>query len=117
MATEQALLIDYEYCLGCSACEAACMNAHDYAPESAGIHVVRLGPWKTPTGVWQYDFVPLPTDWCDMCRDRISQGLDPACVRHCEYRVIIYDTVDHLVESFKTKPKMMLFSPKMPGLK
>ena len=112
MTTEQALLIDYEFCLGCSTCETACMNAHGYAPESTGIHVVRLGPWNTPDTAWHYDFVPLPPDWCDHCRDRISEGLDPACVRHCEYRVISYGEVDELVEAFKTKEKMMMFSPR-----
>ncbi len=112
MDAEKALLIDYEYCLGCSECETACMSVHDEGPEAIGIKVVKLGPWKTRGGSWQYDFVPIPTDWCDLCAARVVEGSRPACVRRCQYGVISFGTVDELVGMFKMKSKMMLFTPK-----
>lgn len=112
MGVEKALLIDYEYCLGCSECETACMAAHGYGLETLGIKVMKLGPWKTGDGSWQYDFVPIPTDWCDLCVERVKRGTRPACVRHCQYGVITYGTVDELTNLIKAKSKMLLFTPK-----
>lgn len=113
MQANKALLIDYEYCLGCSECETACMTEHNYEPNQRGIKVVKFGPWMTKDGSWQYDFVPIPTDWCDLCSDRVIQeNFHPACVRHCQYGVITYGDVDELSESLKTKKKMMLITPR-----
>lgn len=92
------------------------MAEHGYEPYQSGIRVVKFGPWKTEDGSWQYDFVPIPTDWCDLCADRIAQGGGrPSCVRHCQYGVISCGEVDELTESFKTKQKMMLISPRRSG--
>lgn len=112
MDVEKALLIDYEYCLGCSECETTCMEAHGLGPDALGIKVTKLGPWKTRDGSWQYDFVPLPTDWCDLCEERVTQGGRPACVRRCRYGVITYGFVDELMELFTGKSKMLLFTPR-----
>ncbi len=112
MGVEHALLIDYEYCLGCSECETACMTAHGRGPDSLGVKVAKLGPWKTGDGSWQYDFVPIPTDWCDLCKVRVEKGNRPACVRHCPYGVITYGTVDELASLLKVKSKMLLFTPR-----
>lgn len=112
MSVEKALLIDYEYCLGCSECETACMASHGHGPEALGVKVTKLGPWRTRDGSWQYDFVPIPTDWCDLCADRVSKGNRPVCARRCQYGVITYGTVDELAVMMKTKSKMLLFTPK-----
>ncbi|WP_302319254.1 oxidoreductase [Gordonibacter pamelaeae] len=112
MGVEKALLIDYEYCLGCSECETACLAAHGSGPEALGIKVTKLGPWKTRDGSWQYDFVPIPTDWCDLCEERTDRGSRPACARRCRCGAITYGTVDELAALFKGKSKMLLFSPK-----
>ena len=111
MGVEKALLVDYEYCLGCSECETACMTAHGLGPESLGIKVTKLGPWKTKDGSWQYDFVPLPTDWCDLCAERVTKGQEPACVHHCLAQVMKFGRIDDLVEDFKTKPRQVLWMP------
>ena len=109
----KALLIDYEYCLGCSECETACLTVHGYEPYQAGIKVVKFGPWRTRDGSWQYDFIPMPTDWCDLCEERVAQGKErPLCVRRCQYGVISYGDVDELAESLKAKRKMILVTPR-----
>ena len=112
MSVKKALLIDYEFCSGCSECETTCMSSHKCSPDMMGIKVTKLGPWKTEDGSWQYDFVPIPTDWCDLCTQKISKGNRPACVRRCPYGVITYGTVDELAGLMKVKPKMLLFTPK-----
>lgn len=112
MPVTRAFLIDYEYCLGCSECETACMSAHDAEVGQLGIRVVKLGPLKVDDGCWQYDFIPIPTDLCDLCEQRTGQGLHPACVRHCQYGVISIESLDTQVDALRLKPKMLVFTPR-----
>ena len=112
MSDGNVLLIDYEYCLGCSSCEISCMESHGYDVENTGIRIVKMGPWKNKNGSWQYDFVPLPTDWCDMCADRLEANAMPACARACNYKVIYYGSIEYMGELFKAKPKMLMFNPR-----
>ncbi len=89
------------------------MASHGYGPHQAGIKVMKFGPWKTRDDSWQYDFIPMPTDWCDLCDEHICRGgKRPVCVRHCQYGVISYGDVDELAESLKAKRKMILITPR-----
>ena len=76
------LLIDYKYCTGCHACEIACRNEHDIAGDEWGIKVAEIGPLKLK-GKWAWDYIPMPTDLCDLCEERRVAGKKPACVHHC----------------------------------
>ncbi len=80
--SEYALLIDYKYCTGCHACEVSCRNEHDIPLEEWGIKINEMGPVKM-NGSWLWDYVPVPSDLCDLCAERVSEGKDPACVHHC----------------------------------
>lgn len=104
-----AMLVDYEYCLGCLDCEVACMIERGVGPDKMGIKVMKLGPWRTEDGSWQYDFVPIPTDWCDACAGRVKSGGQAACVRHCSYSIISCGEADELADLVKAKQKMSLF--------
>ena len=108
MGVEKALLVDYEYCLGCSECETACMTAHGLGPESLGIKVTKLGPWKTKDGSWQYDFVPLPTDWCDLCAERVGKGKQPTCVQHCQAQCLDWGDVEDLAKKVDREKQMIV---------
>lgn len=110
MSSHKGLLVDYEFCTGCAACEQACMNAEGHGPESLGIKVVKLGPWKGPNGQWQFEFFPFPTDFCDMCKPRQDQGKRPHCERHCTFGAIQFGEVSDLSELLEFKSKAMLFS-------
>ena len=76
------LLIDYKYCTGCHACEIACRNEHGIAGDEWGIKVAEIGPLKLK-GKWAWDYIPMPTDLCDLCEERRVAGKKPACVHHC----------------------------------
>jgi anaerobic dimethyl sulfoxide reductase subunit B (iron-sulfur subunit) len=116
MSVKNALLIDYEFCLGCSECELACMEAHGHGPDMMGITVTKLGPLRANDGSWQYNFIPIPTDWCDLCVDRTNKGNRTACARRCVYGVISYGIIDELIPRIKAKSKMLLFTPKSSDL-
>lgn len=78
-----ALLIDYKYCTGCHSCEIACRQEKQIeSQEEWGIKFAEFGPERL-NGEWYWNYVPVPSDLCDLCEDRIDAGQKPACVHHC----------------------------------
>lgn len=109
---EYGLLIDYEYCTGCRGCEEACRYAHGFPDYQCGIKLAEVGPWKIGEDRWQHDYVPIPTDQCDLCADRLAAGGKPKCVKHCQAAVMSYGRIDELARLMRDKPKMVLFTPR-----
>ena len=107
---QQAMLIDYEFCTGCHSCETACKAEKELGLGQYGIKVFQSGPWEMSPKEWQFDFIPAPTDLCDLCACRTSQGKMPACVQHCQARVMAVGNVDELAEEASLKPKMVLYT-------
>ena len=66
------LLIDYEYCTGCHACEVACKVEKGLEEGQFGIKLAQIGPEMIDeeNEKWDWDFVPMPTKRCDLCADR-----------------------------------------------
>jgi len=105
------LLIDYEFCIGCHACEIACAMEHNLPPGKWGIKVVEFGPQENAPGKWEITYIPYPTELCDLCADRTGRGKLPSCVHHCEAAVMEFGTIEELSQKI-TKPKMLLWVPK-----
>ncbi|HWQ74655.1 MAG TPA: oxidoreductase [Syntrophomonas sp.] len=105
------LLIDYEYCTGCSSCDVSCKEEHGYPVGKWGIRVFDDGPWEIEEGVFNWNKIPVPTDLCDLCAERTGKGREPVCVHHCLANVIRYDTVENLAVQLQKKPKQVLFVP------
>ena len=80
--SNKALVIDYKYCTGCYVCEVSCQNEHEIPLDEWGIKIVEQGPVRLD-GKWMWNYVPIPSDLCDLCVDRIDRGEPPACVLHC----------------------------------
>ncbi len=102
------LLIDYEYCTGCHSCEVACKQEHDYPAGKWGIKVSEIiteGSDKP-----RIDYIPFPTEFCDLCGKRTSRGELPACVKHCQAWCMYYGTVAELAKAMEDKPRSVLFS-------
>jgi anaerobic dimethyl sulfoxide reductase subunit B len=57
--------VDPERCIGCRYCEWAC-------------------PYRAP----QFDAAAGVMTKCDLCRDELQEGRDPACVAACQMRVL-----------------------------
>lgn len=110
MESRNGLLIDYEMCCGCHACEVACRTEKGLQEGQWGIVLEQIGPWKLADKKWQFDYVPVPTDFCDLCADRVAEGRLPKCVHHCLSLAMDFGPMDKLLEKAASKPKVVVFS-------
>ncbi len=94
---KKAILIDYKYCTGCHTCEVACQKHLGLEPDKWGIHLTQIGPDEVAPRQWQYEFVPVPTDRCDRCADRLERGKQAMCAQHCQAGCLWVGDVDELV--------------------
>lgn len=104
------LLIHYDWCTGCHACEVACKQEHNFSGGMVGIRVdelVTTGPDKV-----HVDFVPITTRFCDLCVERTKSGEQPACVKHCQATCIMYGPIAELVKAQEKQPRSSLIAPK-----
>ena len=105
------LLIDYEYCTGCHSCEVACKQEHNYPSGKWGIKVdekVTVDPDK-PDKI-RVDYLPFPTEFCDLCLARTIRGERPSCVKHCQAWCMYYGTLTELVKLMEDKPRSVLYA-------
>ncbi|WP_094607691.1 hypothetical protein SPSIL_009510 [Sporomusa silvacetica DSM 10669] len=112
MSNKLGLLIDYEFCTGCHACEVACKKELNLPNGQFGIKVLEDGPRKSDNGKWEWNYIPMPTDHCNLCEERVAAGKRPTCVHHCQAAVMTYGTVEELAKKAAEKPKMALFTVK-----
>lgn len=111
-----ALLIDYEYCSGCQSCEVACKEEHNFPVGKWGIRVFDDGPWqKDDSGeggqCFNWNKIPVPTDLCDLCADRVAAGREPTCVHHCLANAMKFGTIEEMTAELAKKPKRVLWAP------
>lgn len=104
------LLIQYDWCTGCHACEIACKQEHNYPVGVCGIKVYELVN-ASPEKVF-VDFVPVTTRFCDLCAERVKRGEQPACVKHCQATCITYGTVAQLAKVQEKQPRSSLWEPR-----
>ena len=109
--SKHGLLIDYEFCFGCHTCELACKQEHNLPIGKWGIKIAESGPMQIDGDRWSYDYVPIPTELCDLCQERVKKGKQPACVKHCQAGVMKFGTIDELSKFMELKTKTVLFVP------
>jgi anaerobic dimethyl sulfoxide reductase subunit B (iron-sulfur subunit) len=107
---KKGLLIHYDFCTGCHACEVACKQEHGYPAGRWGIMVKDCT--RETNGKVQVDFLPFPTDLCDLCARRTAAGEKPTCVKHCMAGCISYGSIAELAVEMEKTPRSVLFSPR-----
>ena len=109
--SKNGLLINYEYCTGCHTCEVACQQEHGYPAGKCGMKVTEYvyEAEKKPVAI---DFLPFPTELCDLCVNRQKAGELPACVKHCQAACMDFGPLDELVSKMDGLPRSALFSPR-----
>ncbi len=112
---DYGLLIDYKWCTGCHSCEVACQQVHEgFAPKTVGgehkegIKLHEIGPYSLGENKFQWEFIPVPTEFCDLCKQRTERGKLPACVGPCQGACIKYGTIEELAKEM-TSDHMVLF--------
>jgi Fe-S-cluster-containing dehydrogenase component len=105
------LLIDYEYCTGCYACQVACAQENKWPAGMGGIRVQEIVQ-ALPHDKHYLTYLPFPTELCILCKPRTKKGLDPACVKHCMAGCMTFGSIDDLAEKMKEKPRMVLWVPR-----
>lgn len=105
----KGMLIDYENCTGCHACEMACSQEYGHDAKASGIVVNQVGPLKLGGKKWQIDYVPTPTEKCVTCAGRIAKGKRASCELHCQSQVITVGEFAELAAKV-TSPKQVLYS-------
>lgn len=105
----KGILINYDYCTGCHSCEVACRVEHGFPDDQGGVSVVQVGPWCYAPDKYQYSFMPVITDQCDQCAERLEEGKDPMCVHHCQAFVMRYGDADELSRCVEDGSKHVLY--------
>jgi Fe-S-cluster-containing dehydrogenase component len=108
--SEYGLLIDYEYCTGCYACQVACAQEYHWPAGMGGIKVMEIVQ-KLPKDKLYLGFLPFPTESCILCAPRTKQGLQPACVQTCLSACMKYGRIEDLAKEMTKKSRMVLWSP------
>lgn len=108
--SKKGLLIDYNYCTGCHTCEVACKQEHNWPVGSWGIKVTEYIQ-TLPNNKVAIDYLPFPSDLCNLCYHRTSKGDLPACVKHCQADCMQFGELSELVMVMEEKSKVVLFSP------
>lgn len=106
------LLINYDFCTGCHSCEMACKKEYSLAEDQFGIKLAQYGPVQNSEKEWEWFFVPMVTDLCNLCAGRVAEGKLPTCVHHCQAKVMQFGTIDELAEALKKTPKSVLYAPR-----
>lgn len=108
---KNGILIHYEYCTGCHSCEVACQQEHDFPAGKCGIRVTEhiYEAEKKPVAI---DFLPFPTELCDLCINRNREGELPACVKHCQSFCMEFGPITKLAQEMAQKSRTVIFSPR-----
>ena len=104
------LLIDYDYCTGCHSCEVACKQEHNYPVGREGIKVFEYIQ-ELRGGKLYITHIPFPTELCNLCAPRVSEGRAPACVKHCMADVMKFGPVTKLAAEMQKKARQVLWVP------
>lgn len=109
--SKHGLMIDYLLCTGCHTCEVACKLEHDLPSGVFGIKLADDKPWQIDADTWEYKWVPIPTQLCDLCEERTAEGKEPACVLQCCSHCMHYGTVQELAQKMdETERPCALFT-------
>ena len=104
---KHGILVDYEWCTGCHSCEFACQMEHGFPVGQTGVMVKEVGPYRIEGDHWQYAYMPVPTDQCDLCAARRELGKVPTCVQHCQSQCLEFGRVEDLNAKMDEKQKTL----------
>jgi Fe-S-cluster-containing dehydrogenase component len=99
--------VDYQWCTGCHSCELACQMENDLSAGQFGIKIAQIGPWEYGEKEWQYTYMPILTDQCNLCGGRIAKGKLPSCVQHCQAKCIKFIEDEEAARALSDNKRLM----------
>lgn len=102
LQNDVAVLVELDYCVGCSACQAACQDYNRLSIEETYLRNVLLKPDEVDGEL--VDFmspVPYALHHCKDCLD--AEGVAP-CTKICVSRALHIDTPDAILAYAKECP-------------
>ena len=73
----------------------------------AGLKVLEIVQ-NLPKDKAYLNYLPFPTELCNLCAPRTKKGLEPACARHCMASVITDGRLEDLSKKLGEKSRMVL---------
>lgn len=108
MKNTKGLIINYHYCTGCRACEAACTQ-NGLKKKREGMKVIKNGPTPLSGSRWLFDFMPIMTASCNFCRERRKKGKATLCEHHCPTQCIKYGNIKDYLKKEKGIKKILFY--------
>jgi len=102
------LYIDFDWCSGCHACELACKQENDLGLTQWGIKVFERTYETDEKMVIEY--IPIPTEYCNFCMQRLARGQKPACVLHCMTQCMAFGPLEEMAKLAAAKKKSVVWS-------
>src|ERR1700737_1806134 len=93
-------LIDTTTCIGCKACEVACMEWNDLPFGETGCGYCITG---CPFNIPKFNQETKRVFKCTLCVDRVSEGLEPACIKSCPTGCLHFGTKDDMKDLAETR--------------
>lgn len=106
----KGILVDYEWCSGCHTCEMACQVEFQFPQDQGGVRLAEVGPYNVEGDKWVWIHMPIFTDQCNLCAQRLEKGKEPTCVKHCQAAIMKFGELKDLTKDLEAKPKQILFS-------
>ncbi len=101
------LYVDYDWCSGCHACELACKQENNLKVDQWGIRLVER-TYKTDEKM-VIEYIPIPTEHCNFCLQRVGSGQKPACVHHCMTRCMDFGPLEAMTKLAEGKKKSVVW--------
>ena len=111
----KGILVNSDYCTGCHSCAVACKKILDLPKGEFGIKVAEVGPFEYTTlpalkDKWEWTYMPVITQACDMCAARTEIGKMPMCVQHCQAWCMYYGEAEELVKRMDGQTRWALLT-------
>ncbi|EAT16898.1 hypothetical protein [Desulfuromonas acetoxidans] len=110
-ATQNGLLIHYQWCTGCHACEVAIKKILNLPVGKHGIKLLEHGPWEVTPGKFEWDYIPVPTQLVGS-NPELEPGEDiKFAVKHCNAQCMEYGPLEDLVKkAAELGPKVVIYN-------
>jgi Fe-S-cluster-containing dehydrogenase component len=107
MGRQYGLVVDLDRCTGCYACEVGCAQWHDVPSDRKWITLKTIGPERI-NGKLRLDLMPIATEECTLCGDRLKEGLAPLCVVTCTTQALAFGDDRKLLELLSSGKRYQL---------